>query len=216
MPTATDSGAVFAIRAGQRGSAVGGRPYAGAVSLEAVVTDPAVRLRGLTRVQYDALVDTGVLEGEHVELLEGALVEVTPQGDDHDEVVEELNRYLTRRVEDPWRVRPQLPLVASEVSEPEPDVAVAQRLGRGKPRTAALVIEVAVTSQRIDLVHKPAVYGSAGVEQYWVIDVPAREVVVHTSPRAGGYDVVERRPWTTQLQVLGVPVDLAALLHWLA
>lgn len=182
------------------------------MSLEAVLADPAVRPRGLTRAQYDALIDLGALEGQRVELIEGVLAEVVPQGDDHDETIEALSHYLFGRFPDPWRVRVQLPLAATDASEPEPDLSITQRLGRGKPRTAALVIEVAVSSQRLDLVHKPAIYASAGVDQYWVVDLPAREVVVHSGPAPGGYGDVRRLPVTTSLSVLGVPVDLEALL----
>lgn len=185
------------------------------MTLEAVVTDPALRQHGLTRAQYDALIDTGALEGERVELLEGVLVEVVPQGDAHDEVVEALNHHLAPQVSGSWRVRVQQPLAATDRSEPEPDVAVAQRLGRGKPHTAALVIEVievTVSSHRADLAHKPAVYAAAAVEQYWVIDLLTREVVVHRGPGPTGYSEVQRLPWTTQLSVLGISVDLSSLL----
>ncbi len=182
------------------------------MSLEAVLADPAVRPRGLTRAQYDALIELGALEGQRVELIEGVLVEVVPQGEEHEEAIEALTHHLVPRVPDPWRVRVQLTLLATDTSEPEPDLAIAQRLGRSKPRTAALVVEVAVTSQRTDLVHKAAIYAAAAVEQYWVLDVPRRQVVVHTQPQAGGYGLVERLPWAAPLSVLGIPVDLEALL----
>lgn len=44
------------------------------------------------------------------------------------------------------------------------------------------MIEVSVTSQALDLQVKPAIYAAADVSEYWVLDVPAREVVVHTDP----------------------------------
>ena len=182
------------------------------MTLEAVITDPLLRLRGLTREQYEALVDAECLEGEPVELLEGVLVEVTPQGWEHGNVIEELTYHLNRRLPVPWRARAQLPLAASDHSEPEPDLAVTQRSRGAHPSTAALVIEVSGTTQRLDLVHKPDVYAAARVEQYWVLDLPRHEVVVHTDPGDAGYATVRRLPWTVPLEVLGVDVDLAALL----
>ena len=149
---------------------------------ETVATDPLVRRRGLTRAQYDALVETGALDGEPVELLEGVLVEVVPQGDARARAVMALTYHLLPRLAAPWQLRTQLPLAATEGSEPEPDLAVVQLPPLGHPRTAALVVELAQRSQRTDLVHKPAVCAAAGVEQYWVVDLPAREVVVHTRP----------------------------------
>jgi Uma2 family endonuclease len=179
---------------------------------ETIAADPLVRLRGLTRVQYDHLVETGLLEGEPVELLGGVLVEMTPQGGQHTDAILVLTQWLSRRLPDPWMLAVRLPLAATKDSEPEPDLAVVRRAPGERPRDAVLVIEVAVSSQRTDLVHKPPVYAEAGVEQYWVIDLPRREVVVHTEPGDAGYATVRRLPWTAPLEVLGVPVDLATLL----
>jgi Uma2 family endonuclease len=182
------------------------------VSLEEVLTDPALRQRGLTRSQFDLLVGAGLLDGERVELLEGVLVEVVPQGPEHYDAVLQLNRHLTRHLPEPWYVGVQGPLAATERSEPEPDLAVVQRSPKALPTSAALVIEVAWSTQRTDLQHKPGIYAAAGVDQYWVLDLPRREVVVHTEPGDAGYATVRRLPWTAPLSVLGVEVDLAALL----
>lgn len=178
------------------------------------LTEAPVPWRGLTRERYEAMVGAGLLEDAPVELLEGLLAEVSPQGAEHADVITVLNRHLTRNLPDPWFVRPQLPLAAGEWSEPEPDLAVAHRTVGAHPTTAALVIEVAVSSQRTDLV-KARVYAAATVTEYWVVDVPAREVVVHTRPGPTGYASVRRQPWTAPLVVPvgdGIPVDLAALL----
>ena len=180
-----------------------------------VLADPVIPWRGMTRTQYDALVDTGLLEGEHVELLEGVLVEVSPQGVEHVHVVTLLNRWLVPRLPEPWLLRVQAPLAATDRSEPEPDLAVAQLSVGHHPRTAALVIEVAVSSHGTDLLVKAGVYAAAAVTEYWVIDVPAREVVVHTDPGPSGYALVRRVPWTTPLPVpvgAGITVDLATVL----
>ena len=182
------------------------------MSLEAVARDPLLKQWGLTRAQYEVLVEAGLLEGRPVELLEGVLVEMTPQGYEHASAIARLNRHLVRGLPDPWVVRPQAPLAATDASEPEPDLAVTTESPGRHPRSAALVIEVSGTTQRKDLVHKPVIYAAADVEQYWVVDVPRREVVVHTEPGEAGYAVVRRLPWSTPLSVLGVEVDLAALL----
>lgn len=94
------------------------------------------------------------------------------------------------------------PLAAADLSEPEPDLAIAERTD-GHPSTADLVIEVAVISQALDLQVKPAIYAAADVAECWVLDVPVREVVVHTDPGPTGYRMVRRQPWS---QPLTVPV----------
>lgn len=56
-----------------------------------------------------------------------------------------------------------------------------------------MAIEIADSSQRTDLLHKPGLYAAADVDQYWVIDLARREVVVHTGPvPAVGYSEVRR------------------------
>ena len=171
--------------------------------------------RGMTRQQYDALVGTGALEAEHVELIEGDIVEVAPQGEDHARTIRHLTRKLGREAPDPWFLGVQLPLAVSGSSEPEPDLCLTELPASGHPTTAALVIEVAVTSQALDLQVKPAIYAAAGVTEYWVVDVPAREVVVHTEPGPTGYRLVRRQAWSEPLTAPvgdGVVVDLASLL----
>ena len=182
------------------------------MSLTALAEDRDVGKHPLTRAQYDLLVDAGTFEDQAVELLDGMVVEMAPQGDDHARAVIVLGNHLSRRVPPPWLMAPQVPMPVAGTSVPEPDVAVVQLPATGLPRSAALVVEVAATSQRKDLLHKPAVYAAAGVEQYWVLDLPVREVVVHTDPGPGGYATVRRLPWSARLSVLGVDVDLAALL----
>jgi Uma2 family endonuclease len=91
-----------------------------------------------------------------------------------------------------YRVRVGAPLSIGD-SEPEPDLVVIEH-GVDEPyhpATAALVIEVAVSSQRRDLRVKPAIYARAGVPVYWVIDLDGGRAVAHTSPGDGGYASVE-------------------------
>ena len=58
------------------------------------------------------------------------------------------------------------------------------------PSTAALVVEVAVSSLPRDLVRKHELYARAAVPEYWVVDVDGRRVVVHQQPHEGGYQRV--------------------------
>jgi Uma2 family endonuclease len=161
------------------------------------VTDmPEVRTRPLRRSDYAILIDQGALEeDDRVQLLEGELVEMSPQKPPHADVVEALTRRLARELPDEVRVRIQLPFAAGELSEPEPDVAlVPADEPRGQhPESALLVIEVADSSLALDLGRKARIYADAGVPRYWVIDLRGNVVHVHTDPEPGGYRTVERR-----------------------
>lgn len=79
----------------------------------------------------------------------------------------------------------QLPLTFVD-SEPEPDFAVVPHSEGGEgddhPRTAALVIEVAKSSERYDRLVKAPLYAEAGVPEYWIVDLNARQVQVRRDP----------------------------------
>lgn len=129
-------------------------------------------MRPLRRIEYEVLVEQGMFgEGEHVQLLDGELVEMSPQGAAHAAVVESLTELLVPALLGKARVRVQLPFAAGDASEPEPDVAVvsAATTRHRHPDSALLVIEVAEISLSVDLGRKARIYAQARVTEYWVI-----------------------------------------------
>ena len=48
------------------------------------------------------------------------------------------------------------------------------------------------TSLRMDLGPKARIYATAGIPEYWVLDVKRREIVVHREPSGSRYESVER------------------------
>lgn len=152
----------------------------------ATVIAPALPIHKLNIETYDQMVASGALEGEPVELLEGLLVEMSPQVAGHAAVIEELTRrFATARA----RLRVQLPLEIPPDSAPEPDLAlITEKPPRGRhPRTALLLVEVAVSSHKVDRGTKAKLYARAGIPQYWVVDVPERCIEAHTDPTPDGY-----------------------------
>jgi Uma2 family endonuclease len=175
-----------------------------------------VKVRPLRRVEYDLLVEQGAFgEDERIQLLDGELVELSPQKAPHAGIVEALNEHLMPALVGRARVRVRMPLVAGELSEPEPDVAVvpADEPRDRHPERALLVIEVADTTVRLDLVRKARIYAAAGVPTFWVIDVNADAVHVHTDPTPGGYATVTRHGPDESLDACGVALTLRELRH---
>ncbi len=164
---------------------------------------------------YNKIVDSGALEGRHVELLDGLLVEMSPPSPAHAAVVGRLHRHLGEASR--WWLRVQSPLEVPPRSEPEPDVAVfAEEPSPNRhPRTALLVIEVSISSQLIDRNIKATRYAEAAIPTYWLVDVPRRTVEVRTEPGPHGYERCET--YTEHMRVrcplAGVgDLDVAALL----
>lgn len=146
--------------------------------------DPA--LHRLSVEDVFRMFDSGVLgPEERVELIDGVLVDVSPPGPEHSSIVSLLNRHFVIGCADA-EVRVQ-DLLLVEGGFVRPDLMVVEPLPRGRlPTTAALVVEVAVTTLRHDAA-KAMRYARAGVGEYWLVDVPARAVRVHRQPGADGY-----------------------------
>jgi Uma2 family endonuclease len=86
-------------------------------------------------------------------------------------------------------VRQEQPLT-TDSSEPEPDLSVvrgsADDYREQHPRTAELVIEVAVNTEEIDL-GKAALYAEAAVTEYWLVEPRTRRITVFRSPGDRSY-----------------------------
>ena len=139
------------------------------------------------------MVDAGILrEDEPVELLDGLLVEMTPQGPLHASATSGLADRLRAAYAGRASIREEKPLEAGKFSLPEPDIAVV----RGPSEAYAsrhpggadtiLVVELPVTSQPVDR-SKAAIYATAGVRVYWILDLAARKLQVRASPQNGSY-----------------------------
>jgi Uma2 family endonuclease len=154
--------------------------------------DPG-QLHRLSTDEYHRLIEAGVFdEDARLELIDGLLVQTSPKTREHENAVAWLARWLMPAV-DPagHEVRVGGPLTL-EGSEPEPDLTVIPRSTPRPyhPASAALVVEVSVSSRRRDLQQKPGLYARAGVTEYWVVDIDRRRVVVHRGPRGAGYDEI--------------------------
>jgi Uma2 family endonuclease len=139
---------------------------------------------------YHRLIEAGAFEGERIELLDGLLVRMSPKSERHEWCTEFLNEWLTLNVERPrYVVGCQRGLTIGR-SEPEPDLVVRERHappGPYHPDTAVLIVEVALSSLRIDLGFKAPLYASAGIPEYWVLDLDHDRLLVHRDPVKGAY-----------------------------
>ncbi|MGH9227904.1 MAG: Uma2 family endonuclease [Acidimicrobiales bacterium] len=171
--------------------------------------------RPLLRTEYDQLVEQGAFDDEKIELIEGVLVEMSPEGAEHAWLIQQLMELLARMLPNGLALRVGAPWAASERSEPQPDLSVVPTLNyrHDHPSKARLLIEVAYSSRRKDLGVKARVYAVAGVPEYWVIDLTKRLAVCHTRPSADGYQSITRHGPDDHLEVEGVVVELAPLLR---
>jgi Uma2 family endonuclease len=147
------------------------------------------RVRPLKRTEYETMVVAGLFADERVELLEGVIVEMSPQSPSHAAAIQRLDRVLQRLIGDRASIRIQMPFVAGDLSLPEPDVAVVPSgdYADAHPAHALLIIEVADSSLRKDRRLKGEVYARARVTEYWVVGLADGIIEVHTEPSSAAY-----------------------------
>ncbi len=178
-------------------------------------------IRPLQRAEYEQLIALGRLADERVELVDGRMVTMSPQGSRHLAVVRRLATALRRQVPADHDVTEHSPLALGGLSMPEPDVAITPPVSdREYPRDAVLVVEVADSSLAYDLGVKARLYAGARVPTYWLVDLTRDEVRVHTAPSGDG-DTASYREVSTlgATSVLGlgafpaVAIEIAAMLR---
>jgi Uma2 family endonuclease len=174
----------------------------------------AQRQRLLRREEYERMVEVGLFRGEHIELIRGLIVRMSPQGVSHASVIQILTRVLVPALLGRADVRVQLPFAVGDHSLPEPDLAVVAVGGFRTPHPdrASLLIEVAETSLDEDRSEKGRLYAEGGVCEYWVVNIPALAVEVYTDPSPTGYSRMTTHRARLALSAFpDVVVDLAEL-----
>jgi len=158
-----------------------------------------------TRIEYERMVESGgFAPGTRIELLDGEIIAMSPQGPQHVTATQLVAEALRERLPMGYLVRVQAPIALDDRSEPEPDICVVRGkvrdYARSHPSAALLVIEVSDSMEQ-DRTVKARAYARNGIPEYWVVNVKERVIEVYANPRAGGYG---------QVQVLCELDDIAA------
>lgn len=144
--------------------------------------------------RYHQMIDAGILtENDRVQLIQGDLITMSPIGIRHAACVNKLTRKLSQHLSEQAIVSVQNPIQLSDISEPEPDVALlvyrddyyANRL----PQAADvyLIIEVSDSTLAFDRTVKLPMYAQAGIAEVWVVNLIDNAIEVYREPVAGKY-----------------------------
>jgi Uma2 family endonuclease len=170
--------------------------------------------RQFTVEEYNKLGEAGVIASdERVELLDGDIIVVPPQGPPHFSVVARMAQRLVLRLGERALVTSRMPVIVSDRSEPEPDIAILARRAdfyrSGIPQVPDVfaLVEVADSSLAIDRGKKLAIYAEARVEEYWIVDVRHAAIEVYREPRDGGYDSLATFRGDARVSFLAFPDD---------
>jgi Uma2 family endonuclease len=138
-----------------------------------------------TREQYTRLFDLGFFVDKRVELIFGEIIEMSKQGWPHVVACRKVAEFLARTFAGAGWLSEQRPFSAGG-SEPVPDAAMIP--GRFEdyqdhPTAALLIVEVADSTLAHDTTTKAELYATAGVPEYWVLDLEHRQLIVFRDPQ---------------------------------
>ncbi len=143
--------------------------------------------------EYHRMIAAGILCDRKVELLKGEIVEMSPEGKPHAYCSDEAGEYLTKLLGERAKVRHAKPITLPNNSEPEPDLAIVQRLGREyrehHPYSENIfwLVEYANSSLEKDLESKSKIYAEANINEYWLVNLKKMHLVVFRDPLDGNY-----------------------------
>jgi Uma2 family endonuclease len=133
---------------------------------------------------YHQMIETGILDERRVELVNGEIIEMSPEGAPHSSYCGEIAEYLRRLLGNRAKVREAHPITLPDNSEPEPDIAIVRNrstLYRDRhpyPEDIFWLIEIANSTLAKDLSMKKDLYANAGITEYWVLNLQASTLVV--------------------------------------
>ena len=145
-----------------------------------------VQRRKFSKAEYYRMAEMGFFNGQRVELIDGEVILMSPQEAGHATAVELVARILEKAFGEGYHVRDQKPLDLGEGHEPEPDAAVVigspRDYAQAHPKTAVLVVEVALSSVDYDRVVKGSLYAKSGIPEYWLLNLRERRLEVFREP----------------------------------
>jgi Uma2 family endonuclease len=145
--------------------------------------EPAPRL--WSRREYYQLGAEGYFDDQRVELIEGEIIQMPPIQEPHVAGVDLVRYALEVVFGRKFWVRTQAPLHLRRRSVPQPDAAVVPgRPGsyRTAPTSALLIVEVSESSLAFDRGRKASLYASAGIGDYWILNLVHRQLEVCRKP----------------------------------
>ena len=143
---------------------------------------------------YHRLVEGGLLADRRVELLQGEIVQMAPEGPLHSSMTRGLSGYLQRQLGERAIVSEAHPITLSD-SEPEPDLAIVRppesqyRDRHPYPEDIFWLVEVSRSTLEYDLNDKKKTYARARIAEYWVVDVLGKQIRIFRQPQGENYQL---------------------------
>jgi Uma2 family endonuclease len=153
------------------------------------VASPLDHPYNLTVERYCAMIASGAF-GKHepLYLWKGRLIAKMTKGRPHVIAQSNLTARMVQVVPNGWHIEQDQPIAVGDDSAPEPDLAVIRGIADDYPndppsaRDIGLIVEVSDSSLAEDLGDVLQTYAAQGIPIYWVVNLPARSILVHGDP----------------------------------
>ena len=149
-----------------------------------------------TIADYHRMITAGVLNNRQVELIDGDVVDMSPELPIHQATYRRSEKSLAQALGDRAVIFTAAPITLPENSEPQPDICIAMppesRYDQRHPTPTDIywLIEVANSTRDYDLGPKAQLYAQHQIREYWVIDIPQQRLWLHRQPLPPGYQSV--------------------------
>lgn len=164
--------------------------------------------------EYHRLTELGFFyEDNHIELINGEIIEMAAKGTAHETCLRNLLRELPKIIGDRATLQSQAPIALPPNSEPEPDFAILQNRddnylsGHPQPADVLLVMEVSDSSLGYDQDVKIPLYAKAGITNYWIFNLFDNYLESYSEPYQdvpGKYGYLNKRIFLSN-QVINFP-----------
>ena len=139
-----------------------------------------------TVAQFDKLRDAGFFVERRFQLIRGEVIDMGEQSSRHFNMVDLAVEVMKAAFGSGFYVRNAGPIRLTD-SNPEPDVSVVpgsrSDYDADHPATALLAVEVSLTTLSYDLTTKAELYATAGIPEYWVLDLDGKQLHVFRDPK---------------------------------
>ena len=133
---------------------------------------------------YHQMIESGLLAERSLELINGEIIEMSPEGVSHSFYCRGTAKYLRLLLGNRAEVSEAHPITLPNDSEPEPDIAIVRspdtlyQTRHPFPEDIFWLIEIANSTLAKDLGVKRELYARAGIPEYWVMNLQTSELVI--------------------------------------
>jgi len=179
-----------------------------------------VEKRLITVEEYHKMAEVGILKPEdRVQLINGEIYTMSLVSSLHAAHVKRLNNLFNKILGARTIIGVQDPITIGDHSEPEPDISILHfrkdfyANDHPNPEDVHFLIEVSLSTIRLDKAVKKKLYSSANIPEYWIVNLEEEQVEIYRQPINGEYatEQILNKEDTIFLEKFDLKIEVAKL-----